>query len=135
MTAAGRKLLWGQDATFWTIARVRASGVAFIPENAGEMACIPGLSLRENLALGAGARYHAGAGIDWPRVDAVMAASFARLQVPMPPPGKPHHYNFTLYALKVPKLEVPEGASAALVAFNARAHALAEAKITGMYGR
>ena len=54
---------------------------------------------------------------------------------PCPPPGKPHHYNFTLYALKVPKLEVPEGASAALVAFNARAHALAEAKITGMYGR
>jgi general nucleoside transport system ATP-binding protein len=87
--SAGRKLLWGQDATFWTIARVRASGVAFIPENAAEMACIPGLSLRENLALGAGARYHAGAGIDWPRVDAVMAASFARLQVPMPPPGKP----------------------------------------------
>ncbi|HXW27408.1 MAG TPA: ABC transporter ATP-binding protein [Xanthobacteraceae bacterium] len=86
---AGRKLLWGQDATFWTIARVRASGVAFIPESAMEMACVPGLSLRENLALGAGARYHAGVGIDWPRVDAVMAASFARLQVPMPPPAKP----------------------------------------------
>jgi Raf kinase inhibitor-like YbhB/YbcL family protein len=54
---------------------------------------------------------------------------------PCPPPGKPHRYNFTLYALKVPKLEVSEGASAALVAFNARAHALAEAKIMGMYGR
>ena len=54
---------------------------------------------------------------------------------PCPPPGKPHHYNFTLYALKVPKLEVPDGASAALIAFNVRAHALGEAKLTGMYGR
>ncbi|MGN6452446.1 MAG: YbhB/YbcL family Raf kinase inhibitor-like protein [Steroidobacteraceae bacterium] len=54
---------------------------------------------------------------------------------PCPPPGKPHHYNFTLYALKVAKLEVPEGASAALIGFNVRAQALAEAKLTGMYGR
>ena len=54
---------------------------------------------------------------------------------PCPPPGKPHHYNFTLYALKVAKLEVPQGASAALIGFNARAHALGEAKLTGMYGR
>jgi hypothetical protein len=54
---------------------------------------------------------------------------------PCPPPGSPHHYNFTLYALKVPKLEVPEGASAALIAFNVRAHALAEAQLTGLYGR
>jgi Raf kinase inhibitor-like YbhB/YbcL family protein len=54
---------------------------------------------------------------------------------PCPPPGKPHHYNFTLYALKVAKLEVPQGASAALIGFNARAQALGEAKLTGMYGR
>ena len=54
---------------------------------------------------------------------------------PCPPPGKPHHYNFTLYALKVAKLEVPQGASAAMIGFNARAHALGEAQLTGMYGR
>ena len=54
---------------------------------------------------------------------------------PCPPPGKPHHYNFKLYALKVPKLEVPEGASAALVGFNVRAQSLGEAQLTGMYGR
>jgi Raf kinase inhibitor-like YbhB/YbcL family protein len=54
---------------------------------------------------------------------------------PCPPPGKPHHYNFRLYALKVPKLEVPEGASAALIAFTVRAQALGEAQLTGMYGR
>lgn len=54
---------------------------------------------------------------------------------PCPPPGKPHHYNFKLYALKVAKLEVPEGASAALIGFNVRAQALAETQLTGMYGR
>ena len=54
---------------------------------------------------------------------------------PCPPPGKPHHYNFTLYALKVAKLEVPQGASAALIGFNARAQAIGEARLTGMYGR
>lgn len=54
---------------------------------------------------------------------------------PCPPPGKPHHYNFKLYALKVPKLEVPEGASAALIGFNVRAQSLGEALLTGMYGR
>ena len=54
---------------------------------------------------------------------------------PCPPPGTPHHYNFKLYALKVAKLEVPQGASAALIGFNARAQALAEAQLTGMYGR
>jgi Raf kinase inhibitor-like YbhB/YbcL family protein len=54
---------------------------------------------------------------------------------PCPPPGQPHHYNFRLYALKVAKLEVPEGASAALIGFNVRAQALGEAQLTGMYGR
>jgi Raf kinase inhibitor-like YbhB/YbcL family protein len=54
---------------------------------------------------------------------------------PCPPPGKPHHYNFRLYALKVPKLEVPEGATAALIGFNVRAQSLGEAQLTGLYGR
>jgi Raf kinase inhibitor-like YbhB/YbcL family protein len=54
---------------------------------------------------------------------------------PCPPPGKPHRYNFTLYALKVAKLEVPQGASAAMIGFNARAQALGEAQLTGLYGR
>jgi Raf kinase inhibitor-like YbhB/YbcL family protein len=54
---------------------------------------------------------------------------------PCPPPGKPHHYNFRLYALKVAKLELPEGASAAAISFNVRAQALGTAELTGLYGR
>jgi Raf kinase inhibitor-like YbhB/YbcL family protein len=54
---------------------------------------------------------------------------------PCPPPGKPHHYHFRLYALKVAKLEVPADASAALIGFNVRSQELGHAELTGLYGR
>jgi Raf kinase inhibitor-like YbhB/YbcL family protein len=54
---------------------------------------------------------------------------------PCPPPGKPHHYHFQLYALKVAKLDLPADASAALIGFNVRAQALAQAELVGLYGR
>ncbi len=53
-----------------------------------------------------------------------------------PPPGdKPHRYVFTLYALKVPKLEVPADASPAMIGFMTRANALASATLTAKYAR
>jgi Raf kinase inhibitor-like YbhB/YbcL family protein len=54
---------------------------------------------------------------------------------PCPPPGKVHHYHFRFYALKVAKLDVPADASAAFIAFNVHANALAEAQITALYSR
>jgi Raf kinase inhibitor-like YbhB/YbcL family protein len=54
---------------------------------------------------------------------------------PCPPAGKPHHYHFRLYALKVAKLEVPADASAALIGFNVRAQELGKAELLGLYGR
>jgi Raf kinase inhibitor-like YbhB/YbcL family protein len=54
---------------------------------------------------------------------------------PCPPPGKPHHYHFRLYALKVAKLDIPADATAAFIAFNVHAQSLAEAQLTGLYGR
>jgi Raf kinase inhibitor-like YbhB/YbcL family protein len=56
---------------------------------------------------------------------------------PCPPPGSPkHHYNFVLYPLKVDKLEVPPGASAAFVGFNANMNVIGKpAKLTGLYTR
>jgi Raf kinase inhibitor-like YbhB/YbcL family protein len=55
---------------------------------------------------------------------------------PCPPPGSgKHHYNFTLFALKVDKIEVPPGASPAMVGFNAKANAIATAKLTGVFSR
>lgn len=55
---------------------------------------------------------------------------------PCPPVGdKPHHYHFTLHALKVEKLELPQGATAALAGYMVNANSLGKAKLTGMYGR
>ncbi|MEA2697743.1 MAG: hypothetical protein QOI66_2014 [Myxococcales bacterium] len=55
---------------------------------------------------------------------------------PCPPPGSgKHHYNFTLFALKVDKLEVPDGASAAMLGFNVNANTIGKAKLTGLYER
>jgi Raf kinase inhibitor-like YbhB/YbcL family protein len=54
---------------------------------------------------------------------------------PCPPPGKPHRYVFTVFALKVDALEVPDGASPALIGFMTRANALASASLTARYGR
>jgi Raf kinase inhibitor-like YbhB/YbcL family protein len=55
---------------------------------------------------------------------------------PCPPPGSGnHHYVFTLFALKVDKLDLPANATAAFVGFNVNANALGKAKLTGLYGR
>ena len=56
---------------------------------------------------------------------------------PCPPPGSPkHHYNFMLYPLKVDKLDVPPGATASYVGFNAGANVIGKpAKLTGLYAR
>lgn len=54
---------------------------------------------------------------------------------PCPPPGAAHHYYFRLYALKVPKLDLPKDATAAFIGFNVRAQALGSAVLLGTYGR
>jgi Raf kinase inhibitor-like YbhB/YbcL family protein len=53
-----------------------------------------------------------------------------------PPKGdKPHHYIFTVYALKTDKLEVPADATAALTGFMIHSNALGKASFTARYGR
>ncbi len=54
---------------------------------------------------------------------------------PCPPPGAPHHYIFTLYALKVPSLALDKDASAAMVSANLRGNSVGKATVTGLYGR
>jgi Raf kinase inhibitor-like YbhB/YbcL family protein len=52
-----------------------------------------------------------------------------------PPPGKMHRYVFTVYALKVDRLDVNERSSGALVGFMTKANSLGEAAITAVYGQ
>jgi len=55
---------------------------------------------------------------------------------PCPPKGdKPHRYVFTVFALKVEKLELPPNPSGALVGFLVRQNAIVKASLTGYYGR
>lgn len=55
---------------------------------------------------------------------------------PCPPQGdKPHHYIFTVYALKTDKLEVPIDATAALTGYMIHANMLGKASFTARYGR
>src|ERR1039458_10305813 len=52
-----------------------------------------------------------------------------------PPAGdKPHRYIFTIYALKVEKISVPDEASAAMIGFMIHADVLAKASLTAHYG-
>ena len=55
---------------------------------------------------------------------------------PCPPIGAhAHHYEITVYALKVDKLPLDSNATGAAVGFNLHANMLASAKIVGRYGR
>ena len=53
-----------------------------------------------------------------------------------PPPGdKPHRYVFTVHALSVDRLDVPDDASAALAGFTIHFNTLATATFTATYSR
>lgn len=82
----GTKYLEGQDATHWSVARIRASGVVFIPEDALGMAAIGSLTVLENMALGDPRRYarHGGLAMDWGAVRDDLERSLERLGVTLP---------------------------------------------------
>lgn len=53
-----------------------------------------------------------------------------------PPPGdKPHHYHFTVWALKVDSLALPDNATAAMAGYFLNANALGKATLTATYKR
>jgi Raf kinase inhibitor-like YbhB/YbcL family protein len=54
---------------------------------------------------------------------------------PCPPPGAPHRYEVTVYALDVPSTGLPAGATGALVRFALREHTLAIGRASATYGR
>lgn len=55
---------------------------------------------------------------------------------PCPPSGDaPHHYQFTVYALKVAKLELPQNATAGLAGFMVNMNSLGKAGFASTYGR
>lgn len=53
---------------------------------------------------------------------------------PCPPPGKPHHYHFRLYALDQ-KLQLKGGATAYQVETAIKGHVLGSAELVGIFAR
>ncbi len=61
---------------------------------------------------------------------------FSNYGGPCPPAGDaPHHYQVTVYALKVTTLPLDAGASGAMVGFYLHFNTIAEAHLVGLYGR
>jgi simple sugar transport system ATP-binding protein len=78
--------LWGQDATHWSVARIRASGVAFIPEDPLGMAVVAGMTVQENMALADTRKYarQGGLSMDWAAVREDLERSLKRLGFTIP---------------------------------------------------
>lgn len=53
---------------------------------------------------------------------------------PSPPPGKPHHYHFTVYAMDA-KMDLPPGISKSELLDAMKGHIIAQGTLTGIYGR
>jgi general nucleoside transport system ATP-binding protein len=88
--AAGKRLLFGQDATDWSVRRVREAGVGFIPENTGGLELIWNMTLEENVALGSLRRFSrlGGLSVDWDAVRTDFAHDFADLGLQLPDPKR-----------------------------------------------
>ena len=54
---------------------------------------------------------------------------------PCPAPGKLHHYEITVYALDLDKLDVDQNTPPAVIGFKVHGHTLAKASLTGVWGR
>jgi general nucleoside transport system ATP-binding protein len=87
---AGRRVLFGEDATGWSVRRIRDAGVGFIPENTGGLELIWNMTLEENVALGSMRRFsrRGGLSIDWDAVRAEFAGEFAELDLHLPDPKR-----------------------------------------------
>jgi simple sugar transport system ATP-binding protein len=84
--AAGRKLLFGEDATRWSAGRIRRSGVGFVPEEPLAMGVVPWMTVLQNAALGDLEKYSrcGGLALDWSAVRADVERSYGALGLSAP---------------------------------------------------
>ena len=85
----GMRRLFGEDATRWSLRRIRDAGVGYVPESALGEELIWSLTLEENIALGAPRRYErrGGLGVDWRAVRGDWQTAFAALDLHLPDAG------------------------------------------------
>jgi ABC-type uncharacterized transport system ATPase subunit len=86
----GRRLLFGQDASRWSVRRIRDAGVAFVPERALTEELIWNMTLEDNVVLGSPKRYSRRGGlvIDRRALRSDLAGRFAALGLTLPDGGR-----------------------------------------------
>ena len=82
----GKKLLFGKDATTWSAGKLRAEGVAFIPESPLQSAVVPWLPILPNSILTRTSAYarRGGFSLDWAQARKDLSESYHRLGFPLP---------------------------------------------------
>jgi simple sugar transport system ATP-binding protein len=82
----GKIMLGGEDATGYSINRIRRSGVVFVPESPLVMAAAPYMTVLENMAVPESERYarRGGLTIDWETIKRDYGASMERLGFSIP---------------------------------------------------
>jgi Raf kinase inhibitor-like YbhB/YbcL family protein len=84
--------------------------------------------------LGAGAGDAVSTGLPPGAIEGRVDFGYTHYGGPCPPVGSPpHHYEITVYALRVAKLPLDKNAPAPVVSEQLRANALASAQIVGLY--
>jgi Raf kinase inhibitor-like YbhB/YbcL family protein len=83
--------------------------------------------------LGAGAGDAVSTGLPPGAIEGRVDFGFTHYGGPCPPPGPAHHYEITVYALRVAKLPLDKNATAPVVSEQLRANALASGQIVGLY--
>jgi simple sugar transport system ATP-binding protein len=85
---SGRRLLFGREATGWSVRRIRDAGVGFVPESALAEELIWSMTLEENMALGSPRRFWRLAGLSFDRRAArrEWAGPFGDLGLRLPDP-------------------------------------------------
>lgn len=83
---SGKKVLFGEDATRFSVGEMRAKGVAFIPESPLQSAVVPWLPVLPNSILTRTGRYarRGGFSLDWAQARKDLAESYHRLGFPLP---------------------------------------------------
>jgi simple sugar transport system ATP-binding protein len=86
--SAGRVCVGGKEVHGRGARHTLAAGAVGIPEDPISDAVVPGLSVRDHIALGALSQYRKGLGIDWRAVDADLAARNDATRLRVAAPGR-----------------------------------------------
>jgi general nucleoside transport system ATP-binding protein len=82
---AGSVHLAGEQVDDWSLSKVLAAGVAYVPEDVVTMGVVPSMSVEENLILGECGTYDTdGVWLDWPHIRQQLGTAMKGFPVPLP---------------------------------------------------